>query len=107
MTPLVRAMMCAFAALVAGCSSASGIETICPSGKVALCASPADTLSCCQEFKCADGRIVPCSSLARAECQTQVCERVVEFDAGVPDAEVPDGEVPTGGTGGMGGEPGT
>ncbi|MEM7433944.1 MAG: hypothetical protein AAF436_02245 [Myxococcota bacterium] len=109
----VRAFV-GLALLALGCSGTSGVETVCPSGRVALCQDPADTLSCCQEFKCADGRIVPCSSLARAECQTQVCERVVEFDGGVPDAGMPDGG-PGGaggtggpaGTGGTGGDPGT
>ncbi|MDH3727532.1 MAG: hypothetical protein OER77_08385, partial [Myxococcales bacterium] len=86
---LYARVLVGIAALLVGCSSASGIETVCPSGKVALCADPSDTLACCQEFKCADGRIVPCSSLARAECQTQVCERVIMFDAGLPDADVP------------------
>ena len=97
----VRALL-GMAVLLIGCSNA-GIETVCPSGRVALCSDPTDLLSCCQEFKCADGRIVPCSSLARAECQVQVCERVIVFDAGLPDADVPDGNVGTGGSGGTGG----
>jgi len=91
--------------LVIGCSNGAGVETVCPSGRIALCAESSDVLTCCEEFKCADGRIVPCSSLARAECQTQVCELVVVFDGGLPDGSVGTGG--SGGSAGRGGGPGT